>query len=464
MDSRGKRPLKQVALLVSIIFFIACEKPEESLGIDLQPEEDILGISAIDTFTIEGQTLPEDSILTDNVLTGLVGAYIDPQFGYTKAEHTSEIRLTTSNPVFFLNGSSIENLVVDSLILNLSFNRGFEIPVYGSTGEQFFQVFEVIDSLDVTEDYYDQTTVDIIGEDLIMEGHNMQRPDYLSSVFIDDEEALPAVRLPLKHELAQRIFDASTIDGLSAVEFLELIKGLQITVDENAPGVNLAETGLVLFDTDLGFSRIELYYRDTGVTTSTGQDSTLFYDFELRSGTGKYNGFQHDFLNGGNPNLIRQVINEIPDSGKELLYVQAGGGTKLRVDLPYLENLKQIDGIALAKAELILPVNESSGGRFTVPSRLLLFALDENEDSFVLDEFLQDPAGFSFIDGAFDSENNQYRFILTRFLQQVLNGEKQFNGFEIVSQRASTTANRVILNGAENPGEKLRLEIIFTNF
>jgi len=343
-----------------------------------------------------------------------------------------------------------------------------EIPVYGSTGEQFFQVFEVIDSLDVTAEYYDLTEVNVAEEDLVLEGRNLQKPDYLSPVFIDSVEILPSVRIPLKHELAQRIFDASADDGLSAIEFLDLIKGLRITVNEDAPEINLSETGLLLFDTEFGFSRIELYYRDnlnaTNGDDTTRLDTSLSYDFELRSGTGKYNGFEHDFLNGGNPNLVRQVINNIPEAGDELLYVQSAGGTKLRLDLPYIENLKSVEGIALAKAELILPVNESSGGRYAVPNQLLLFGLDENDDAFVLDEFLQDPGGFSFIDGFFDEDQNQYRFIVTRFLQQVLNNEKEFNGFEIVVRGASTTGNRVVLNGTKNEGEKTRLEILFTDF
>ena len=92
-----------------------------------------------------------------------------------------------------------------------------------------------------------------------------------------------------------------------------------------------------------------------------------------------------------------------------------------------------------------------------------------NGDAFLLDELLQDIQNYSFIDGALDVGNKRYRFFITRFIQQILAQEREFNGLEIVVQGASTTANRVVLNGAEfpnsqNPEDNLRLEILFTNF
>ncbi len=469
MLNLDKRPRKWAAIFFLFAAFTACEKPEGSVGIDLQPEDDILNVSGIDTFTVTAVSLPEDSVRTDGVVTGMVGAYIDPIFGYSKADHYTELRLTSSNPIFFTEGSSLENLVIDSLILNLAFEFGQGVPVYGSTGAQYFQVFEVEDSLDVTKAYYSNQSLSVLEEDLVLEGHNLVTPNYRDSSIVDGVAFRPSIRLPLTQELGQRIFDASEGDGLSATEFLEVIKGLKIAVDENAAGVNLSNTGIISFNSFLGTSRMELYYRDTLVTDDDPEPDTLFYDFEIRGNTGKFNSFQHDFVRGGEPSLVRQVVNGVASPGEQTLYAQSTGGVKLRVDLPYLENLRDVEGIAVAKAQLILPVNSKSGGRYPTPERLLIFGLDENGDAFLLDEFLQDPQNYSFIDGSFDTQQGQYRFFITRFLQQILTEEREFDGLEIVVQRASTTANRVVLNGAdfpnsENPEDNLRLEILFTNF
>jgi hypothetical protein len=457
--------------MLAAIFFLAltfasCERPEESIGIGLQPGEDLLGVFGVDTFTVTAISLAEDSVRTDGVLTGVIGAYQDPIFGFTKAEHTTELRLTSSSPVFFRTGSSLEHLVIDSLVLNLAYEFGQGVPIYGSSGAQYFQVFEVLDTLDAAQEYYSNDVVQLAEEDLVLPGHNLIEPNYIDSTIVDGLAFRPALRIPLKPELGQRILDASEGDGLSATEFIEVLKGLHITVDENASGVNLSNTGLISVNSLLGVSRMELYYRDTLILDdleNPGPD-TLFYDFEIRGSTGKFNGFQHNFINGGDPTLIRQVVSNVPNSGDEVLYAQSAGGVKFRVDLPHIRDLREVEGIAFAKAELIIPVNETSGDRFPVPDRLLLFGLDDNGDAFLLDEFLQDPQGFSLIDGGYDFVNQRYRFLITRFLQQVITDDREFTGFEIVVQRASTTANRVVLNGAEHPENELRLEIQFTNF
>ncbi|MFT5861071.1 MAG: hypothetical protein ACI865_003190 [Flavobacteriaceae bacterium] len=469
MLNLDKRPRKWAAIFFLFAVFTACEKPEGSVGIDLQPNDDILNVSGIDTFTVTAVSLPEDSVRTDGVTTGMVGAYIDPIFGYSKADHYTELRLTSSNPIFFTEGSSLENLVIDSLILNLAFEFGQGVPVYGSTGMQYFQVFEVVDSLDVTKSYYSNQSLSVLEEDLVLEGNNLVTPNYRDSSIVDSVAFRPSIRLPLNKDLGQRIFDASEGDGLSATEFLEVMKGLKIAVDENAAGINLSNTGIISFNSFLGTSRMELYYRDTFIVANDSVSNELFYDFEIRGNTGKFNSFQHDFVRGGEPSLVRQVVNGVASPGEQSLYAQSSGAVKLRVDLPYLEKLRELDGIAIAKAELILPINSKSGGRYPAPERLLLFGLDENGDAFLLDEFLQDPQSYSFIDGSLDVGNERYRFFITRFIQQVLTQEKDFNGLEIVVQRASTTANRVVLNGAmfpntEDPEDNLRLEILFTNF
>ena len=468
MFDLDKRPRKWAAIFFLFAVFAACEKPEGSVGIDLQPDEDILNVSGIDTFTVTAVSLPDDSVRTDGVSTGLVGAYIDPVFGYTKAEHYSEVRLTSSNPVFFSEGSSLENLVIDSLILNLAFDFSQGVPIYGSTGKQYFEVFEVIDSLDVTKAYYSNQSLAVIEQDLVLQGNNLITPNYSDSSIVGDFAFRPSIRLPLTEELGQRIFDASAGDGLSATEFLDVIKGLKITVDENASGVNLSNTGIISFNSSQGTSRIELYYRDTLTTADNPDPDTLFYDFEIRSNTGKFNTFEHDFIRGGDPSLVRQVVNGVSSPGEQFLYTQSTAGVKLRVDLPHLEKLRDEEGLAVAKAELIFPINSSDAARYTPPQRLLLFGLDENDDAFLLDEFLQSP-NYAVIDGSFDSVNQRYRFFITRFIQQVLTEERDFHGLEIVVQGAASTANRVVLNGAEfpnsqNPENNLRLDILFTNF
>ena len=456
-----KRLILSAAIFFLVAGLISCEKPEESIGIDLQPEDDILRISAIDSFTVVVRTIEEDSIRTEGVTPALFGAYIDPVFGFTKAGHYTELRLSTANPRFYTDGSGIDKIVIDSMVLNLSYLDLQGIPIYGSLGDQFVQVFEIDDTLSLDSIYYDNSVLNIIEEDLVEPGFNLSSMNYRDSSIVDEVAIRPSLRLPIKKEIGQRILDGTGESGLTATEFIELINGLYITVDENASGVNLRNTGIVSFNNFDRSSRLEMYYRDT-----FGSDpDTLFYDFEIRGSTGKFNVFEHDFGRGAEAELVRQ-INYPEVKGDKSLYVQSMSGTKLEIDLPYIENLRDSTGLAISKAELVLPVREGTTNRFAPPIGMFIFGLDEEGDAFLIDDQLD---GAGFVDGQYDPVEEEYRFIISRFLQQVISSDREFYGLEIVTERAAFSPNRAVINGPnypspENPENNLRLEISFINF
>jgi len=455
-----KRPFSLAAIFFLAIFlFSSCEKPEQSTGVDLLPSDDFISVATIDTFTVRAITLQEDSIRSEGVTPALIGAYIDPIFGLSKSSHYTEIRLTTANPIFGTPGES-ESIVIDSLILNLAFQTiGTPVPIYGGWSEQYFQVFEIDDTLTVDQPYYGNQALNVIDEDLVEPGFNLIQPNYRDSSIIDGVAFRPSVRIPLKKDLAERLIEAGGEDGLTATEFLEELNGLFITVDENAAGVNLSRTGILSIDNFSTASRMEMYYRDT----FPAMPDTSFYDFEIRSAIGKYNAFEHDFTRGGETSLIRQVVDSAGDAGGQSLYIQAMSGTKLRVDLPYIEALRDSGNLAIAKAELTLSVRDGSIGRFAPPSGLFIFGLDEEGESFLIDDQLD---GSSFVGGNYDPINQEYRFTISRFLQQVISGDRDFHGLEIVTRSASFTANRLVLNGTNvvDSENRLKLEISFTKF
>jgi hypothetical protein len=455
-----KRPIFLAAIFfLAVNFFTSCEKPEESIGIDLQPDDDLFSVNTVDTFTVVAYTLPEDSIRTESTTPALVGAYIDPVFGLTKASHYTELRLTSANPVFGTPGQP-ESVIIDSLILNLAFSSlNGNVPIYGSSAPQYFQIYEIDDTLSIDEVYYSNQELNVIDEDLVAPGSNLIETEYRDSTIIDGVAFPPSIRIPLKKELGRRFIDEAGADGLTATEFIELFNGMLITVDEDGPGVNLSRGGIISIDNFTGASRMEMYYRDTFPEAP----DTAFYDFAIRSNIGKYNAFSHDFQRGGTTNLIRQVVDSTIEAGKNEVYIQAMAGTKIRLDFPYLQTLKDSGNLAISKAELILPAKNKNQGRFTANAGLFIFGLNEDGDAFFIDDQLD---GISFVGGAYDPINQEYRFIISRFLQQVISGQKDFYGLEIVTERAASSPFRVVLNGTEtgDPEDRIRLKITFTKF
>ena len=445
------------------IAFTSCEKPEESVGINLQPEEDIFGVGYTDTVTISLKTVEEDSLRADNITPGLIGAYMDPVFGLTKATHNTELRLTSNNPSFVREGGTMDQVVIDSVVLSLWYAAPPAVPgssdevspVYGGLGPQHFQVFELDEYLSFDSAYYATREAAVIPEDLVLEGHNLIAPNPTDSIVLGGLPAPARLRIPLKHSLAERIISAGLDGGLTAEAFRDLVKGIQITVDENAPGVDLTTTGIIAFETLSAQSTLNMYYRDTIA------GDTLAYGFVMRSLTGKYNQFDHDYTSAQDP-LYQQVINQDYTTSGEVVYLQAMNGVKIEVDFPNIEAYRDSSNLSIARAELVLPVNEEAyESEFYPPGGLFMFGLDEEGRAYLLPDR---PVTGGFNGAVYDHENKEYRFIIPRYVQQVLSGELEHHGLEIVAERAAFSPRRTIINGPDHPDRPMKLLLTFTTY
>jgi len=133
------------------------------------------------------------------------------------------------------------------------------------------------------------------------------------------------------------------------------------------------------------------------------------------------------------------------------------------VTFPHLDNVTAFETWTVTKAELIVPVQEGRDTRFGVQS--LLFCLTENEDG----EPVSLPGQLSSlidIDGDYDGVNNEYRFNISRWFQDYLNGIAAVNFLYIVSNNAGVSVTRVQLNGPDgdvmDPERKMRLELTYS--
>jgi hypothetical protein len=458
-----KRPKFWAALffLGTLLMTVGCEKPEEDLGIDLQPENDLFSVGGIDTFTVIAYTVPEDSIRTDQVNPAIFGAYTDPVFGFAKASHITQVRLSSGAPDF-TNGTNIDDVIIDSLILVLGYIPTTALPQshYGRLGQQYVQVFELSQPLDQSAQYYQNSTVRLFPDDLIKEGYNLITPRPDDSVTVAGVKRAPQMRIPLKHELAQRFIEAGNGPGLDVEEFIELFKGIQVTVDESK--FNTQRSGIIYFDTFTQTSFIAMHYK-TLVDPEAAIYDTLSYIFPISSNTAKFGSYTQDH-NLGRASLRDQVINNNILPGRQDLYIQAMGGTKVLVELPYIENLRDSAELAINRAVLRIPVRAVETEGFEPPGQLFIFGTTNEGSSYLLPDQIDQNIG-----GNYDPEIQAYEFNISRYVQQILLGTRDNNPLEIVTSRAASSANRVVMNGpdypsAENPENNTTLRITFTKY
>ena len=97
------------------------------VGLDVQPENDLLNVGYQDTTTVFTRTFDGDSLNTDESLissgVGLIGKYIDPVYGTATASMYTQVRL----PSNILSTTFGTAPVCDSIVLSLVYDG----PVYG---------------------------------------------------------------------------------------------------------------------------------------------------------------------------------------------------------------------------------------------------------------------------------------------------------------------------------------------
>jgi len=116
--------------------------------------------------------------------------------------------------------------------------------------------------------------------------------------------------------------------------------------------------------------------------------------------------------------------------------------------------------VAINKAELIVPLDESVVAEFGVPNSLQITAIDSNGSPVFPVDFFE---GSDYYGGVYDSEKKQYVFNIARHLQSILNSPEIVDyGLYITNSGNSVNARRGVFNGPQHPDKPLKLRMTYT--
>lgn len=422
-------------LRLTVLFALilaSCKRPEQELGLNLQPEDGVLSILQTDTVTLVVSTVREDSLRSDELSLSLLGNYIDPEIGQTRAGFYSQVRLSSPDIDFGTNA------VADSLTLSLVHTG----TVYGTVYPQYFVLKELNETIDADSAYYSNRTFATFDENLIVNEDRYTKFNTVDYIQILGDSLPPQLRFHLSQDLANRFITAGAEVYDSNTNWLEFFKGFHLYS-------NTAEGGIASLDLLSGESKMTLYYHN--------DTDTLSYVYTINSLAARVNNFAHNFMG---PLSVLETGGEYP--GDQIAYVQAGASVKTRVEFPFLDDFKEIEGRTINKAQLVIPV-AGTATRFTRQS--LLYLLTVNGEGVAATLPGQTSTSID-IGGAFDALNGEYRFNITRYVQEYLNGTVPSNFVNIVSGNASVSVTRAILNGPHandtDPTENMRLIITYS--
>jgi hypothetical protein len=426
-------------MLFFTALFFSCDKDPSPIGLDLQPDEDKLGVFISDTTTLFAHSVLIDSIRTDETSISLLGSYYDPVFGSSTASIYTQIRLSTTSVNFG------ENPQLDSIVLWLDYTGDY----YGDTTyPQMFRVYRLNESIYVDTDYYSNQYKEL-GDEI---GNILTAPSPHDSITFEDQRLKAQLRIPLTTEFGESIINASPEDDLSSNDnFLEFLKGIYITSDKVQWG------GAILnFDLPSPYSRLLIYY-------SNDEDDSLLYSFIISAANARFMHFEHYGYQNAGALFKQQVIDGNASLGNEQVYLQAMAGVKIKLEVPYLFDWVEENKIIINEALLVIDNMDPESDYKAPPSITLLKINDDGTSGYIPDQF----EGANYFGGGYDDNSGEYSLRISRYFQQLLDGSIDNNGMYLIAAGASLMANRAVIVGS-NPAAagdnnmKIRLKLIYT--
>lgn len=446
-----------IATTVVVLIFFSCNKEDDTFG-DTFLDNDKVNVIDNEYTQFSFRHIVDTSVDLNGANLGLLGIHNDPVFGKTKAGFASQFRIS-SNPNF------ADTMIFDSVKLFIKYNGE-----YGDTAKKInINFYELDQSISFSQDY--KVTFDInpllgskIGE-YEFNKKNVFDTIFLKSTSDPEKDSVNAsgnkivsklitqMEVELDSTFGADIFYADPSFFESGEAFLDLLKGICILPQGD---ISSTERGAI-YDFDLLSSSTGLFfYYHYYTNDDDGRDTTnSTYSINITDNSAAINLFEHD--NSGT--TFGSVLNgtSISDS---LIYLQGMAGSKVLFTIPGINNWKDSSNTVINQARLTLRVERDSAERvkYPVPVTLQLNALNKDGDKTNLTS--QTFTLISSLSGNYLSGDNQYIFSIPLYLQSIIDGENENDGFELFVFNPKLNQGRVtLINNTQEKNDNIILKI-----
>ncbi|MGV3600081.1 MAG: DUF4270 family protein [Dyadobacter fermentans] len=348
--SFGRSSIVNKLLIITGFAFslTACEWGDEIKSLS-QPNPDDFAVLMSDTVTIQLSTMAVDSVMTGGPARMLAGSFKDPYFGKVKT-------MTFFQPTRKEGLAIAKEAQYDSLILSLKYDNRFS---YGDTTKPMnLTVYRLLTDIMEKSSYWN---------------HNSTSYDPKAigkATIVPRPTTTQQLRIRLSDEIGKKVFEIAQNNQFnSGQDWLDIVKGLGVASA-------VTDNGSVIgFRTDS--TSVQLHYH-TPLVSEYKKDSAIF------PVTGAYNQIVSDPAGTQLAKLPTNRRLSLPSSQSgNMAFMQAGTGVMIRVDLPYLRNLKYTQYTAINKAFLrIKPLRASVTDQYRVPPALYLYRVDRNNQFY----------------------------------------------------------------------------------
>lgn len=443
-------------LFLSLLLVFSCKKKDDDsfLGLDVQPENDLVGLTMSDTSSIFLHTQKVDSVRSYNDQYKYLGSNQDPIFGRTDASIYTNFSIANN----YTNLSFGSNPVLDSAEIVIRFLGD---ALGDTTTVLTYDVYVINEKLLSTTSYYSHNTIPkAVTKISTFTGKIKNRGSNLCLV------------LPLDNTFGQYILQTNS-NLTNNTAFQNAYKGFYITSSNSilgAPGAGAIRR----FDLDDNISGVNLYYHDATSSAFKGQVA----QFTFRGVDAlRFNNIKHNYSSGATSNLFNQIngVGTIDTlKGNTNVYLNCFGGTRTKVYLPYLKNFNDSQKVSISRAELIIKVDENISPynfNYSYPASLALIACaTDGKEELVYDQL--ETTDFVKYGGNYDATNKVYTFNIARQMQKILNGEIVNYGFYLVNALPNRSAvirrdnrlQRVVFGGKNNLNYKPTFKVTYIKY
>lgn len=426
MQILSSRLLSKSVLFFSLVLFVlvSCEKDLQLNDSVLNPGNE-LTLAVTDSTPLVAFTANEIARDGKNQSVTPLGRIVDDRFGSLSASFYANFRLTV---IGFDPGA---NVTLDSAYLSLAYNQK-----YGPASSSFnIEVLELNESLVAANEYRNNSTLStkptIIGS--------------LSNFTLDADSGV--IKIPLTTTFAQSLVNLFGTGTLSSNDnFQNFFRGVHV----RTTGGGDALAYLQLTNTN---TAINVFF-----TAPSSPDS--LYRFLIDNQSTRVNKFERDFAGSE----VEVFLNDNTNND-EVLFVSAFSGTKAVVEMP---DLSFLGNAIINRAELSfyqVDLANPLATSFPAPDNLFLFLnLSDSTINFLPGVSTSNLANFG---GAKTSvtvngiSTNEYKFNVTRYLQEVIDGTAQSNSL-VLSALAVNSGNRLKLGGGNHPDLPIKLKVVYT--
>lgn len=465
--------LDLLTLLISLFILNSC-KNQDAVGLGVGSGQTASNL--IDTSTIVVNTVPEDSVVTSGLTKNPVSCYRDPIFGTTTTALATDLNLPGQGTYTPPTGT----ITIDSARLVLNYANGF----YGDsiTSKYTINVYQLKSLFRTDTAYYNNknfgysTTnfADYSSQSPIGSLTFNARPHdsiKVYNIITGAPDTLikvpPQIRIPINPAFINtNLFGASSTTLGSNTIFKTKVRGLLIKLDSTK---TTGAGGSIMFS---NADSLVVYYRSVSGTTI----DTSVVKLPIASTA---TSIHHNYTAA-----IRTELNNTKSGSRNLFYLQGPIGLRAKVSFPHLlQNfraslLKTNNDIVINRAELVVTPQPGTYIPFAPIPKISMYQLDlalqrvELQDANTASDARS--GGVGVFGGYYNSTQNEYHFIVTAYLQDLLYGKTVDYGTYIgpidntntstvdIGATAQVASRTVAVGTDKNSPYRLKLNIIYT--